>query len=322
MIVGAPRSGTTWVGKIFDSHPDVLYRHEPDTVLLEPRLPYIIPAGDDGRYADIAAAYLDKLLRVATVKSVSQRPIFAKSYIPRAIAPLHHGMLHAARLSATLLDCVRAASFRLPEPFEISRHPGLRPVVKTINARGRMAAFLGAAPTMKVIFLLRHPGGQVASMLRGMKIGKMKRMNAFIEDVAASPAAARYGLTLEGLARSSRAAQWTWNWVALNELALDTLSRHDPTLIATYEDICADPVRQSKALFAFAKLDWRRQTEEFVSRSTHGHGDTRYYSVFRDTAALAGQWHAALGEDDRDTVCDILRQTPFARYWPDVAAPS
>ena len=33
LIVGAPRSGTTWLAKILDSHPDVLYRHEPDEVV-------------------------------------------------------------------------------------------------------------------------------------------------------------------------------------------------------------------------------------------------------------------------------------------------
>jgi LPS sulfotransferase NodH len=27
LILGAPRSGTTWLAKIIDSHPDVLYRH-------------------------------------------------------------------------------------------------------------------------------------------------------------------------------------------------------------------------------------------------------------------------------------------------------
>ena len=30
LLFGMPRSGTTWLGKIFDSHPQVLYRHEPD----------------------------------------------------------------------------------------------------------------------------------------------------------------------------------------------------------------------------------------------------------------------------------------------------
>ena len=31
LLFGQPRSGTTWIGKIFDSHPDTLYRHEPDS---------------------------------------------------------------------------------------------------------------------------------------------------------------------------------------------------------------------------------------------------------------------------------------------------
>ncbi len=30
LVFGMPRSGTTWLGKIFDSHPETLYRHEPD----------------------------------------------------------------------------------------------------------------------------------------------------------------------------------------------------------------------------------------------------------------------------------------------------
>jgi len=32
LIFGLPHSGTTWIGKLFDSHPDTLYRHEPDSV--------------------------------------------------------------------------------------------------------------------------------------------------------------------------------------------------------------------------------------------------------------------------------------------------
>jgi len=32
LVSGSPRSGTTWLAKLLDSHPDVLYRHEPDEV--------------------------------------------------------------------------------------------------------------------------------------------------------------------------------------------------------------------------------------------------------------------------------------------------
>lgn len=40
LILGAPRSGTSWLAKMFDSHPDVLYRHEPDTVRRAEDLPW------------------------------------------------------------------------------------------------------------------------------------------------------------------------------------------------------------------------------------------------------------------------------------------
>lgn len=39
LILGSPRSGTTWLAAIFDSHEDILYRHEPDIVVRQPLLP-------------------------------------------------------------------------------------------------------------------------------------------------------------------------------------------------------------------------------------------------------------------------------------------
>ena len=47
LLFGMPRSGTTWLGKIFDSHPRVLYRHEPDTWQRLTDVPIV--AGRDAR---------------------------------------------------------------------------------------------------------------------------------------------------------------------------------------------------------------------------------------------------------------------------------
>ena len=61
LLLGAPRSGTTWLGKIFDSHPDVLYRHEPDTLDRGGDLPKMVPVADIPAWSAEARAYLLRL---------------------------------------------------------------------------------------------------------------------------------------------------------------------------------------------------------------------------------------------------------------------
>src|SRR5215831_20569040 len=80
LLLGAPRSGTTWLAKILDSHPDVLYRHEPDTVLRNDELPHLCSRDDAGSHRDEARNYLGALFNVRVLKSVGSRPSFRKNY--------------------------------------------------------------------------------------------------------------------------------------------------------------------------------------------------------------------------------------------------
>ena len=57
-IVGMTRGGNTWLGKIFDAHPDVFYRHEPDSILKTRRLPAFCEDRDIGRYLQIGRAHV------------------------------------------------------------------------------------------------------------------------------------------------------------------------------------------------------------------------------------------------------------------------
>ena len=80
LILGAPRSGTSWLAKIFDSHPDVLYRHEPDTVLRTEAFPWMCGNEDIPLYRDAGEAYLRQLTEVATLKSAGSIPMFRKRH--------------------------------------------------------------------------------------------------------------------------------------------------------------------------------------------------------------------------------------------------
>jgi len=319
LILGAPRSGTSWLGKIFDSHPDVLYRHEPDIALREPRLPLIIRTEDSAQYTDIAAAYLDRLLSASTIKATVKLPVFAKSYRPWALGLLYQAMVQSARLLAGTPATDRFGAIGLPDLFKVDRHPQLRFVMKTVTALGRVGVFLRAVPTMRVIFLLRHPGGQVASMLRGMRLGKMQTLDGLTKVVARNLVAARYGLSSQSLAKASPVDQWAWHWVIMNELALEALAAQGRgrTCVVTYEDICCDPIGWAKVLFDFGSLRWNHQTEKFINRSIQGQRRESYYGVFHSPAEVVNRWRLELDTCDRQAITDILQQTELARYWPD-----
>jgi hypothetical protein len=72
LILGSPRSGTTWLAKIFDSHPDILYRHEPDE--LTPPTPGLNPTEQ-----------LRAWLRQRGKSVAAKRPYFRKSWRPATL---------------------------------------------------------------------------------------------------------------------------------------------------------------------------------------------------------------------------------------------
>src|ERR1700734_3743019 len=108
LILGAPRSGTTWLAKIFDSHPDVLYLHEPDAVLRNPTLPLICPNSEIKNYVSVARDYIARLCATQTLKTVGLLPIFPKAYRNRVAHGVRLALILGLHVVAKL--CGGAAS--------------------------------------------------------------------------------------------------------------------------------------------------------------------------------------------------------------------
>jgi hypothetical protein len=316
LILGAPRSGTSWLAKIFDSHPDVLYRHEPDTVLRTWDLPWMCPRADVPLYVDTARVYLRQLLETATLKTAGSQPMFPKRFESTPVRLLRAGIIHALQ-AADLLKLPRNAirTARIPDFLDLDRHPDLRVVIKSVSSRGRARLFAEALPGAKIVFILRDPWGQVASMQRGSALGKFED-KVPVAELLETEQAARYGLTEARFAALPPIEQFAWNWAILNEKAIDDLGGLDRVRLLKYHDLCEHPMEQARSLLDFAGLGWDPQTEAFLRRSTSYGGPDRYYAVFRNTAAALYRWRQDLSRADQERILDVVRATSLAPLCP------
>ena len=309
LILGAPRSGTTWLAKIFDSHPDVLYRHEPDEVF---------PAPED---LDEHGTRLlvDKWIADRSLRTTTKRPFFRKSWQTGSAHAWHTALAYSLNGVA-----------RLPGSRAVLRHAWLpcfpelhraRVVIKSVRWCRGAGLFARSLPHSRTVLIVRRPCGQVASLMHGAARRRFELRDAgdmpFNEHQAIACAAA-YGVTPARFHALPEAAKYAWSWVAFNETAVQALRGCPNTRVILHDILCAQPEAQAQALLGFAGLSWHPQTADFVARSTRHTGPSDYYAVFRDARAAAGNWRENLSAKDQRAVRDVVRQSSLAHFWPDI----
>jgi len=312
LILGAPRSGTTWLAKIVDSHPDVLYRHEPDATLPSPS-----PLTEDALPALLAGWAADQ-----SPRAVTKPPFFAKSW--------QSGWKRALRI---ILATGISAATRLPPPFrwlgrlpipDLADRPAPRLAIKSIGWAQDAAVLARTLPDSRTLFILRHPCGQVASVMRGNRQRQFDLKTAGtdmpFDEVAAIRFAAAHGISEAAFQSLPDAAKYAWSWRAFNEPTYAALAAQPNVQVILYEALCAQPDTFARRIMRFLGLSWHRQTEDFVARSTAHQGDASYYAIFRDAVAAAENWRKTMPPADQDAVRSVTAASPLARFWPDLMA--
>lgn len=308
LLLGMPRSGTTWLAKILDSHPETLYRHEPEIVHRHDKIPYSCTREDASAYVGAMQARLNLLVNDRSARTVGSRPVFAKSFHTPRQTVLRRMMIGALKSVGRIPSVGRwSNSVQVPDFVDLRSDSVKRIIIKSIGApMERIEIIKAAAPGLQFILLVRHPCGQVASMLRGIRWSKFEHPIGVPEP---NTAARQRGLTKEALARMSLVAQLAWNWVIRNELALEALRGAAHVRIVRYEDLAADPVAVSSRLFTDCGLDWRQETAKFVQWSRRGTGREGYYEVRRDPLQAAYGWREQLTASEIAEIHGIVRQS-------------
>lgn len=312
-IMGLPRSGTTWLGKIFDSHPETFYSHEPDTASPFEDVPLFLTDELAQPRREELVRQVSALRFTRSLRVVGKLPTFPKSYRRLPVRAHDLGIL-ALKSSARLVG-------EVPVPRWISGSPEDAPfwVWKSIESTGRLGAIARAFPDERFVFIIRHPCGVTASLLRGdtgtrFSAGPASEDYGFFERLAETPHARSRGLGIDEFRSMSATARVAWRWALLNEKALSGVRDLTNCRIVRYEDLCAEPMDTAKSLLDFCGIPWDVQSERFILQST-GRQESGYYSVFKNPMQSAFRWKKELPSPLVDEVMRTVSNTEPGRLY-------
>lgn len=313
LIAGSPRSGTTWLGKVLDSHPDVLYRHEPDASAEERVVPALVdPSAIPGMTAT-ARAFLESMSRAHDVRTLGTRPFFRKSYRGGLGHALVVGQVYACKGLERVFWKGKAGQ-HLQVAELVRRGAAPTPVVKSVSALGQAALYRAADPDLRIIHILRHPCGQIASVVRGRQMGLMKGV-PFMKALARTAKAGELGLTADMPKGLSYVEQLAWSWTVRNSMAYDAL-RGDPLYRPViFEQLVGEAPAKVAELLDFVGLAMHPQTARFVEDSRASQGEVRYFDLKRDPAAAIARWRKDLEADEIERILAIASRAPAGRLF-------
>jgi hypothetical protein len=306
-ILGSPRSGTAWLAKLLDSHPDVLYRHEPDIVLRNYDLPTVCELEDARRFIPETQEWLNALADTRTVMTIGPLPNFSKNYFGPVAREARAALVGLLKMATRIpVAASWAESVTIPDFVDIGSDACRRLIISSVSAMGRAGLILSAAPESRFILMLRHPWGQIESIMRLPEWNGELEIDWIVAPLASSAPARRRNLSAEKLLALPPIEQLAWVWVLHNEMALEQLAGAPYFRALRLYDLNHNPTSLGRSIFEFCGVPWCEQTTKFVAWSTRGTGNEGYYSMKRDPDEATWGWRRRLTQPQIDAITEIV----------------
>jgi Sulfotransferase family len=306
LVTGSHRSGTTWVGHMLATSPEVAYIHEPFNMFHRPGI-FSAPCRQWQTYvcAENQAVYLRPVADMLRFR-----------YQPSA----ELRTLRSAR------DVARMA--RDWSRFEKYRRQERRPLVKDPHAIFS-AEWLSDAFGMNVILMIRHPAAFASSV-------KRLRWPGGLTDMLSQPLLMRDVLDpfREDLERAAGGTDVIERAIVGWRVVYHTVRRYQSQrpdwLFLRHEDVARAPVDAFHRVFSTLGLQFTPAARANIARHSNRANPTDVadpYWIRRNSASLVSRWRLSLTPEEIERVQEGTRDIwphfySDADWGPDVSDPS
>ncbi len=270
-----PRTGTSWTGRVLGFAPRYTYYREPDNFShvegAKRYFPYLyLPRdGDHEQYR----RHMDGALsgKVATPFTMRDAPGPIVDRLPE-----------------------RWRSLGLYLPAIYRREPNT--IVKLVFSNLCLDWLQARYPAAGIVYLLRHPCGQFASVRRfgwQPKPHQLLWSDALVAD------------HLRPFEDVIRSAETFWEragaeWGAINYVVHRQAEQGSDRALVPFEWLCQDPAERFRLLFERLGLEWTREAEAFVEDHADEHSD-QPYSLKRKSEEQIDKWKSEVSAEEVET---------------------
>lgn len=296
-VAGAPRSGTTFVGKVLSIPLRVDYFHEPFN-------PSCGVPGVDQLYLYMRAENGDRLHYREAIERV-----FDYDFLPKTTEFREdpHWRIWIKRKIGSRQACLMRVK---------KLNPLYRAVVIKDPTGCLLTEYLVQSHNVQPVIVVRHPVAVVASFMRlGWKgnLEAIREQRELMED---------YFLDEEQFFNEHRTEpieRVAVLWRSLNKVLLAQASQHPSWRVITHETLSRNPVESFRELYGALDLAWSPRVEKNVIRLTNSENPVQarkgqIHEFRRNSAGLLGHSLQVLSLEQRRKIYEITRDVALQVY--------
>lgn len=310
-IYGPGRSGTTWLGSIINSHPDIAYRFEPfrkNLGVARMKDIWEVSQTDQLSKQELQQRFYNYLL---PAHSLLDKPPFFKK---------NNTHLRGHKL---VWDCSRKLPLLNAVCEQLYTPHGTPPIVFK-EVRWNIFKTLLDRLHFRSVFVLRSPLGTISSRLRGQRAGLMPIWQCNnLEQVLEKKKPSLINELPKPVNTLNDIQKNAVIWRLEAELIFDYLQQHPEHMLLLYESLCMHPLETAQNVFKYFDIPWHQQTEHFVTQPTsqkptlrnHEKGINSYFSVARNTTKMVNRWNKELTKIQIQEIHEIVEPSKAYQFY-------